>query len=98
MSKAKTLLELTTKAHGMEMTIAKYYNQLFSPIKSKKDKVHFKKNFRCFHNKAKEAMSISISELLRITEEPTSKEKKGTSYKDTTKDIPFLENKYTFYD
>jgi len=85
MSKPTSYQELAIKAHDMEVTIASHHGNSFYYTKSKKNKVEFKKNVKFSKNMTKELMSVSTSQFIRITGKPKLKDKKSTSFKDTTK-------------
>ena len=66
---------MATKAHDMEMTIANRRGKTFSTFEARKDKGDFKKNPKSFKNSAKESMSVTASEPIRISGKSRVKEK-----------------------
>jgi len=75
MTKRRTFQEFPTKAYDMETMITNHCGNSFSSTESNKDKVEFKKNVKSSKKMTKEAMSVSISDLVRITGKSKSKYK-----------------------
>jgi len=102
MSKPRTLQELATKVHDMEMTIANINGLLYSYYELKEAKGEIKKSSKPSKVSIKETMATFIGEPMRISGKPRQEEKKGSSSRDggrkqtTLKE--FQEKKYPFLD
>ena len=100
MSKPRTFQELATKAHDMEMTIANRREKVFPTFEARKDKGDFKKNPKSSKSSAKESMSVTTSESIRISGKSRVEEKQRPPMKKAGKKPPTLkelqERKYPF--
>jgi len=85
MSKPRTLQELATKAHDMEMTIANRRSKPSSSYEFKKDKSDPKKSSKPPKASTKETMMISTEELVRISGKSRPEGKKTSLSKEATK-------------
>jgi len=69
-------LELTTKAHNMDVTIASCCGSSLDFAESKKDKAELRMNANFFKNLNEEAMPMSKAKPVRITKKSKLEEKK----------------------
>jgi len=86
----------------MEVTIASRRDSSLSYADSKRDQTGVKKNVKFSKNSAKEMMTITKAELVRITGKPNLEEKRSIPFEDTMWRHPTLqelqEKKYSFPD
>jgi len=71
----------------MEVTIAYHHDSSFSVAELKKDRAEFKKNVKFSKSSAKEAMTISKTEPVRITRRPNPKEKRSAPLRTRYDDV-----------
>jgi len=85
MSKPRTFQELATKVHDMQMMIANRRRKASPTFEARKDKGDFKKNPKSSKSSAKESISVTTSEPIRILEKSRIEEKQRPSTKDAGK-------------
>jgi len=99
MSKARTMQELATKAHDMEVTIASYRGSSLSFAESKKDEAKVKKNVKFCKTSPNETMTTTKAEQFVLQENQTRR-KRSMPFKDTMRRHPTLKElqgkKYSF--
>jgi len=74
----------------MEVTIASHRGSSLSFAESKRDWTEVKKNVKFFKNSAKETMTITKAEPVRITGKPNLEEKRSMPFKDMMRRRPTL--------
>ena len=99
MSKPRTFQALAT---DMEMTITNRHGKASPTFEARKEKGDLKKNFKSSKGSTKESITVTMSELIRISGKQRVEEKSHPSMRDAGKKRPTLkelqEKKYPFPD
>jgi len=86
MSKSRTFQELATKAHDVDVTITNRHGSSLNVVKSKNDRVEFKKNVKFSKSSTKVMMTTSKLSQYGLREDQTRKRKEALSLRTQKED------------